>query len=73
MIELAEAVTAALSSGGNVIAAIRDASGYSLEQLSILSGLAEPEIADIEAGTDTSQLGRLLSALGLPSDMAPKG
>lgn len=69
MIEYTEAVTAALTAGENVIAVIRDASGYSVEQLSILSGLAVPEIADLEAGrSDPSNLGRLLAALGLPTD-----
>jgi len=67
MIEYTEAVSAALAAGDNVISVIRDVSGYSVEQLSILSGLAVPEIADMEAGhSDPSNLNRLLSALGLP-------
>lgn len=65
MIELTEAINLAMASGGNVITAIRDATGYSLEQLSIISGLAEPEIVEMEAGTDTTHLARLLSSLGI--------
>lgn len=65
MNELAEAVSLALASGENVIAAIRAASGYTIEQLSIATGLAESELVEIEAGIDTTHLARLLSALGL--------
>lgn len=68
MIEYTEAVTTALAAGENVVSVIRDMSGYSVEQLSILSGLAVPEITDLEAGNDDpSNLNRLLHALGLPT------
>lgn len=66
MIDLT-AVTAALAADGDIIAAIREATGYTLEQLSVVSGLADVEIAELEAGAaDASKLTRLLSALGLP-------
>lgn len=66
MIDLT-AVTAALAADGDIIAAIREATGYTLEQLSVVSGLADVEIAELEVGAaDASKLTRLLSALGLP-------
>ena len=68
MIEFADAITAAIAANENVVAAIRAASGYTIEQLAVLSGLADVEIAELEAGiADTTKLARLLSALGLPS------
>ena len=68
MIEFADAVTAALTANENVVTAIRAASGYTVEQLAVLSGLADVEIAELEAGmADTTKLARLLAALGLSS------
>lgn len=67
MVELIEAVTAALSSGANPVTAIREATGYTMEQLAVTSGLAEVELAELEAGeADQAKLARLAHALGLP-------
>lgn len=67
MAELIEAITAALSSGTNPVTAIREATGYTIEQLAVTSGLAETELTDLEAGdVDQTKLARLASALGLP-------
>lgn len=50
----------------NPIAELRRATGYSLEQLSIASGLTEIEIAKLESGemTDGAKLARLMAAVG---------
>ncbi|TYR30901.1 helix-turn-helix domain-containing protein [Mesorhizobium microcysteis] len=74
MIELVDAVTTALGSGTNIVTALRDATGYSVEQMSVASGLSSAEIVDLEAGTDndTSKLTRLASALGLPAGTIPE-
>ena len=51
----------------NPVADLRKSKGYSLEQLSIISGLAELEITKLESGTlvDSIKLARLLSAAGV--------
>jgi hypothetical protein len=70
MAELIEAITAALSSGTNPVTAIREATGYTIEQLAVTSGLAEAELTDLEAGdVDQTKLVRLASALGLPQSV----
>jgi transcriptional regulator with XRE-family HTH domain len=70
MAELIEAITVALSSGTNPVTAIREATGYTIEQLAVTSGLAEAELVDLEAGTvDQARLTRLASALGLPESV----
>lgn len=68
MIEVVEAITAALSSGVNPVTAIRDATGYTLEQMAVTSGLATSELMELETGVDSdlSKLSRLATALGLP-------
>lgn len=68
MVEVVDTIVAALSAGANPIAAIREATGYTLEQLAVTSGLAMTELTEIEAGTtsDPAKLARLASALGLP-------
>lgn len=68
MVELIAALEAALATGINPISAIKEATGYSLEQLAVTSGLATSELAELEAGAvDSDKLARLASALGLPS------
>ncbi|MBX9452624.1 MAG: helix-turn-helix domain-containing protein [Neoaquamicrobium sediminum] len=70
MAELIEAITVALSSGTNPVTAIREATGYTIEQLAVTSGLAEAELVDLEAGSvDQVRLTRLASALGLPESV----
>lgn len=51
----------------NPIADLRKAKGYSLEQLSVVSGLTELEITKLENGTlvDPAKMARLLSAAGV--------
>ncbi|WP_214471710.1 helix-turn-helix transcriptional regulator [Mesorhizobium sp. dw_380] len=50
--------------------AMREARGYSLEELSLTCGLAVDEIEDIENGraADPAKLRRIASALRLPQD-----
>lgn len=51
----------------NPIADLRKSKGYSIEQLSVVSGLTELEITKLESGTlvDPTKLARLLSAAGV--------
>lgn len=73
MVEIINEISAALSAGVNPVTAIRQATGYSIEQLAIASGLAESELAalEVDTGTDISKLARLAAALGLPPDFLP--
>jgi transcriptional regulator with XRE-family HTH domain len=50
----------------NPIAELRKSRGYTLEQLSVISGLTELEITKLEKGelVDTAKLARLMSACG---------
>ena len=52
---------------GNPIAELRKTTGYSLEQLSVISGLTELEITKLESGelNDPVKLSRLLTAAGI--------
>lgn len=47
----------------NPIAELRTTTGYTLEQLSLISGLTELEIAKLESGelVDTTKLARLVA------------
>jgi hypothetical protein len=68
MIDNVDAVAAAIATGVNAVRAIQDASGYNLEQLSIVSGLSELELIDLEASdADRVNAGRLLHAFGIPT------
>ncbi|MXN45949.1 helix-turn-helix domain-containing protein [Shinella kummerowiae] len=51
----------------NPIADIRKSTGYSLEQLSLISGLTVAEITKLESGAlvDPAKLARLLTAAGV--------
>lgn len=70
MLEHIDTITTALSAGTNPVTAMRDAFGYSLEDLAVTSGLATTELAELEAGgTDPLKLARLASALGLPEGL----
>ncbi len=55
-------------SAGDAVRKTREAAGYSIEQLSIASGLTAAEIQAIESGEDKepSRLGRIASALQVP-------
>jgi DNA-binding XRE family transcriptional regulator len=54
----------------SALRAIREARGYSMEELSLTCGLAIDEIADIENGKDAdpSKLRRIATALRLPEN-----
>ncbi len=68
MVEIIAAIEAALAAGINPVTAIKDATGYNLEELAVTSGLAISELAELETGDlDPAKLIRLTSALGLPS------
>lgn len=63
----------ALASDVNPITAIRGATGYSLEQLAVTSGLATSELAEMEAGQpNADKLARLTSTLGLASNLGER-
>jgi transcriptional regulator with XRE-family HTH domain len=51
----------------NPIADLRKSKGYSIEQLSLISGLTEVEIAKLESGMliDETKMARLLAAAGV--------
>ena len=65
---LPESVAAAVMAGTNIVRAIRQSVGYSIDELALTSGLATSEISAMEAGTDADpgKLRRIASALGLP-------
>lgn len=65
---LPEPVAAAVAAGTNIVRALRESTGYSIEQLALTCGLAIGEISAIEAGSDSDpgKLRRIASALGLP-------
>lgn len=66
--ELPDSVDAAVAAGTNIVKALRESAGYSVEDLALTCGLAIGEISAIEAGEDTDpgRLGRIAVALGLP-------
>lgn len=53
----------------NAITDLRKSKGYSVEQLSVVSGLTEQEISTLESGAlvDPAKLARLLAAGGVKS------
>ncbi|MFI0848537.1 helix-turn-helix transcriptional regulator [Mesorhizobium sp. IMUNJ 23232] len=65
---LPEVVAAAVMAGTNIVRAIRESVGYSVEELALTCGLANAEILAMEAGTDADpgKLRRIAHALGLP-------
>ena len=65
---LPESVAAAVAAGTNIVRALRESMGYSVEDLALTCGLATGEIGAIEAGNDAdpARLRRIASALGLP-------
>ncbi len=67
---LPESITAAVAAGTNIVKALRESFGYSIEELALTCGLAIDEIGAIEAGEDAepTRLRRIASALGLPQD-----
>lgn len=65
---LPESITAAVMAGTNIVRAIRESVGYSVDELALTCGLAINEISAMEAGTDADpgKLRRIAGALGLP-------
>jgi transcriptional regulator with XRE-family HTH domain len=65
---LPEPVAVAVAAGTNIVRAMRESIGYTVEQLALTCGLAVGEITAIEDGSDTDpgKLRRIASALGLP-------
>lgn len=65
---LPEPVATAVATGTNIVKALRESKGYSVEELALTCGLAIGEIAAIEAGDDTDpgRLRRIASTFGLP-------
>lgn len=51
-----ETVAAAVDAGVNIVRAIRDSVGYSIEELALTCGLAISEITDLESGTDADPI-----------------
>lgn len=51
----------------NPVADLRKSRGYTLEQLSVISGLTELEITQLESGAliDAAKVARLLTAAGV--------
>ena len=66
--ELPEPVAAAVAAGTNIVKALRESVGYSVDELALTCGLAIGEISAIEAGenADPGRLRRIAIALGLP-------
>ena len=65
---LPETVAAAIAAGVNAVKAIREAHGYSIDDLAVTCGLSASEIIGIENGEDTDpgRLRRIAAALRLP-------
>ena len=68
---LPDTVTAAITAGSSAVKALREARGYSVEDLAVTCGLAISEIIGIESGDDEDpgKLRRIASALGIPEDL----
>ncbi|MBZ9921866.1 MULTISPECIES: helix-turn-helix transcriptional regulator [unclassified Mesorhizobium] len=67
---LPELVASEAGQGHSALRTIRETKGYSVEELSLTTGLSVDEIEDIENGrtADPSQLRRIASALRLPQE-----
>ena len=72
---LPAAVAAAVEAGTNLVRAIRESVGYSVEDLAVACGLTIDEISALEGGSDTDpmRLRRIASALGLPEEAVSEG
>ena len=67
---LPAAVAAAVGAGMNLVRAIRESVGYSIEDLAVACGLTADEITAIEVGNDDdpTRIRRIAGALGIPED-----
>jgi len=67
---LPEAVAAAVAAGMNLVRAIRESVGYSIDDLAVACGLTADEITEMEIGKDADpvRIRRIAGALGIPED-----
>lgn len=67
------AISNAASTGTNIISAVRQAVGYSIDELAVASGLSAGEIETVEANpsVDPDLLARIATALGIPASILP--
>jgi transcriptional regulator with XRE-family HTH domain len=67
---LPAAAAAAVEAGMNLVRAIRESVGYSIDDLAVACGLTADEITEIEVGNDAdpTRLRRIAGALGIPED-----
>lgn len=72
---LPTAVAAAVEAGMNLVRAIRESVGYSIDDLAVACGLTADEITQIEVGNDAdpTRIRRIAGALGIPEDAMFKG
>jgi transcriptional regulator with XRE-family HTH domain len=68
-------LAAAIAGGANAVRAVRDSMGYTVEELSLASGLAIGEIGELERAltADIRKLRRIAAALHLPQDVLTRG
>jgi hypothetical protein len=67
---LQAAAAAAVAAGLNLVRAIRESIGYSIEDLAVACGLTADEISEIEVGNDADpvRIRRIATALGIPEE-----
>ena len=67
---LQAAAAAAVAAGMNLVRAIRESIGYSIEDLAVACGLTADEITEIEVGNDADpvRIRRIAAALGMSED-----
>ncbi|MGH6763562.1 MAG: helix-turn-helix domain-containing protein [Phyllobacterium sp.] len=65
-----DVISSAIGAGTNVVRALRDSLGYSVEDLAVASGLTATEIDEIESGQSNGEkLRRIASVLGVPEQL----
>lgn len=75
MVTIVETIADLLAAGVNPITALRDATGYTLDQIAVASGFALSDLTALEDGAsvDAETLSRITSALGLPGEIVSGG
>lgn len=65
------AVAAAIAAGVNAVKAIREARGYSIDDMAVTCGLSVSEIVEIESGGDANpdRLRRIAAVFRLPETL----
>ena len=63
-----QSLALAVAAGTNAVTAVREAMGYSIDDLAVTCGLAIEEILELENSntTDVAKLRRIATAFGLP-------